>query len=212
MFATLTIGNTAPVAQSDEKGLKTLYVRALQNWPAAAGEAVPSIPLDIQIKGKVTRGSVHTEFCVPLPAPGLAMPFNCDQLIVDAYYWPAQGLAIPYASYQIDGSVVMGAPCPMRSGYAARCDYFDGPVTGPWIPWAPFNRIPDFSTEIRVDTNCDGGVGIFSNKITTDFEYYLHVRRLRHWYPLHPLASWWQIALFSGSINSFSNFVNVEFR
>lgn len=207
MIATLGINDRRPIVQDSTPGPKTLFVQAVPNWPAAAGEAIPSIPLDVKIEGLVTRGTVIDEFSIDLPNLGLLREIVCDTLTVSAFYSPIQGLATPYAQYQISGSVSRGFTG--RTG-GSFCSKFTAPGFTPSTALMP---IPPYAREVRVTTPSD--VQLIMYCLKRDAVAWIAAipgRRLDRWNLIHPLAYYYVVNVTNVSPYVYENCVNVEWR
>lgn len=215
---TLNIGDRQSVAWSRIKGQKTLFVKAIQNWPAATGQGEPRIALDIEITVRNRLGSVYQEDTLSLPNVGLLKHYTGDDIAVEIYYSPKQALATPYTQYLIAADIWPGFITKDSVSFSNRFWAFAGASSVPWPTTGSFS-IPDFSTEVRIISSCNGYLltgELSQTGAPKTLEYYAF-GDTQDWSPLVPFHALWLCNVYStpngiaaGSYDVGS--VTVEFR
>jgi hypothetical protein len=193
MIANLTIGQTAPVLQTSEKGPKTVYVAAEMNWPANVGQPIPSIPRDIWLRFKIMLQGIYSEIVCPLSNVGTRVSVDSDELTVDAIYTPEQALAVPYALYIIKAGYSRGfAPKPVSS-YNFNFNAALAPANYPdIIGGAPFRGVPPFTSEIRCRSRTIGMLNTWClQQAIAGYWRQSSLDQYLDWTPLHPLEAFW---------------------
>ncbi len=190
---TLQINERKNLINSKLRGPKTLYVYPTVNWPAGAGAAVPSIPLDIILECTVRYGEVSAFSSFPLPNVGYSGNFSGDEIIVNAFYSPAQGLAVPFNQYIINAGVIPGHQQGTFSQYVQK-----------WVPqqgvqyWPAggvgWNPVPPFSTEVRLSSNMVGQLLFREYAVLAGTQWIKRYdwQELDAWTSINPLAAEWR--------------------
>ena len=195
--------------RSKQKGPKTLYVQAEQNWPAAGATNYPSIPLDVRVEISAESGSVWSKRIIPLPNNGLMFYITCDDLIVDAHYSADQALGTPYPSYLISGGFIAGyvprEPVGWTNKYTSAGVL---PVGGAW------QNIPQFANEVRVISNSYGTLSVreFAGVPVSTWSLRYDLQALNNWTSLPPLSYQWRAEIQHLPYNVTNAHCTVEFR
>lgn len=218
----LRINTHAPVLQVSEPGPKTVFVRAMPNWPRPAPPTLPSISEDIMLEVVQTYGSISVTDRVMLPSVGWSASFLCDALTVEAHYVPWQGLVVPYDQYTIEAGYVPDEIIGGVSSYTRRLldtaiypVYF--PVIGGGTPDEVISAIPNFTSEFRVHTTGAGTLRLSewllpalppSDQYMDEYDF----DEVANWTPLPALAYVWQAIVWSKNDRDYGGYVTVEFR
>lgn len=196
----LNITEKRPIVQLKGNGPKTLFVFAERNWPAAAGQAVPSIPNDILIEVQLKHAGIYSTDVFSLPAVGVHKNYLADEIIAYAEYSNQQGLGAPYVTYMIHGNVVPQyvpkTEVSRTFKFPASANQQNYPAGGAAAP-AP---IPSFSSEFRLKSNGWGllriqenvGVGVPQYFVDYDFG------ELEDWKQLDPMSTEYFFTVIAG--------------
>lgn len=189
----LQIGERKPLINSRVRGPKTIFISVTSNWPAAVGQVFPSIPLDVLIEVTVKAGSVNTQTTFPLPNCGYYGYFSGDELQVNAFYSPQQGLLVPYARYDLNAGLIAGYQEPTVTQYVQR--WAPAHVTQWWPGIAAPGNVPPFAKEFRIISNMTGTFALYEWQMPAVGIPYWWVSydwdEVDDWTPLDPLAAHW---------------------
>lgn len=194
----LQIGERKPLIHSKVRGPKTVFISVTPNWPAPVGQVFPSTPLDIIIEASVKAGSVNTQTTFPLPNVGYYGYFSGDELLLNAFYGRQQGLAIPYARYDLNAGMIPGYQEPTVTQHVQRWAQAHTifPFGRPWPPLPNPGFVPPFAKEFRITSNMSGTLALYEHQIpVVGTDYWLVTydwEELADWTALDPLAARWQ--------------------
>ena len=182
-YVELTIGQKKPIIQTNDTGLKTVFVRPRINWPAPTGQTYPSVPSDMEIQIRNTVGATYIDDFIALPVLGAAFEITGDQIEVFANYSTKQALVTPYAKYEIEAGIINGANPLTTSNY-----FFYSAVENAHdvtYPTSGYYTIPPYSTEFRITTNNHGIIALYSPDVTLSYERF-DLQYCEQWMKLSP--------------------------
>lgn len=192
----LVINERKPIINEQRmRGAKTLFVYATPNWPGGVLAPYPSIPLDIIIEVTVKYGGVSAFYSFPLPNVGYQGVFSGDDILVNVYYTPAQGLPNPWPQYIINAGVIAGNTDRTTSQVVQK--WAPAHATQYWPNILGWGAIPPFATEFRLHSNMLGTLMMSEYPVlagTQWFKYY-DWEECENWTELNPLAVQWRGAV-----------------
>lgn len=213
----LSLGEKKAIIETYSRpGPKTLFVNAIQNWPAPTGQVEPSIPLDINIGIEQSSGdSIVALDIVQLPNVGYSDTFLCDQLNVWVEYTTAQGLVTPYTQYLIASSIIPGRINKNKSVFTNKFAQNANPVAPTAWPSTGSYIIPNFSSEFRTRGNAYGVIIIEERTNVgagTQWAQQYDLAECLEWQPLSPLSYQWTAAIWANPYAVARSDLTVEFR
>lgn len=195
------------ISETKTPGLKTLYVKPLNNWQAGVIYPLSPADIDIVIQNKV--GATVEHDTVHLPAVGFAQEFQGDGIDVEVYYNPRQGLAIPYPLYILEAGLVEGPKAVGTTKIFWSAD--QNVAQNVYYPAAGLLPIPDFSSELRINATCLGAIILRStDPVNGSLEYY-DFGLCSRWLPFGSDMYQWQIWIIQPGSSPIAT-VSVEFR